>query len=27
VAQYSWDKQNEQLLRLFQVPNKIIYYN
>jgi glycosyltransferase involved in cell wall biosynthesis len=27
VEQYSWDKQNEQLLRLFQVPNKIIYYN
>jgi sugar transferase (PEP-CTERM/EpsH1 system associated) len=27
VANYSWDKQNEQLLRLFQVPNKIIYYN
>lgn len=27
VEKYSWDKQNEQLLRLFQVPNKIIYYN
>jgi len=27
VDHYSWDKQNEDLLRLFQKPTKIIYYN
>jgi sugar transferase (PEP-CTERM/EpsH1 system associated) len=25
VEEYSWDKQNEYLLRLFQIPKKIIY--
>lgn len=27
VENYSWNKQNEQLIRLFQIPSKIIYYN